>query len=201
MRFEDVKADMKVACKIKAEPLIPCLPVPDSAKLSLNNAICPAGWTKQRFCDKVFCYQQVSVEHEDKTFAEIVENDYCNARYPGSHLASIHCVEEHFFVQNYAAKTLIGLHIPTKFHRDAFDVKNFEWTDGTPVDFVGWNRFSNPETSDEQYAPLFSTEVNKNIKFSQVYNKFDDTKSGWSNQFSGFENVLCKTEATAKQDN
>uniref|UniRef100_A0A7E4VNF9 C-type lectin domain-containing protein n=1 Tax=Panagrellus redivivus TaxID=6233 RepID=A0A7E4VNF9_PANRE len=83
------------------------------------------------------------------------------------------------------------------FHNDTFDVKNFEWTDGTPVDFIGWNRFSNPETNDYRYAPLFPSDINENVKFSQVHNKIHDGKSGWSNQYgNGFQNVLCKMKAT-----
>uniref|UniRef100_A0A7E4VT03 C-type lectin domain-containing protein n=1 Tax=Panagrellus redivivus TaxID=6233 RepID=A0A7E4VT03_PANRE len=97
--------------------------------------------------------------------------------YPGSRLASFHCIEEHFFIQKYPAKTIIGLRIPFRLLKDKFDVKNFEWTDGTPVDFVGWNRFSNPETSDGQYAPLFPTTkfkmyttiTNQTTPFSTVF--------------------------------
>uniref|UniRef100_A0A7E4VCT5 C-type lectin domain-containing protein n=1 Tax=Panagrellus redivivus TaxID=6233 RepID=A0A7E4VCT5_PANRE len=197
MKIEDVKADMKIACKIEAEPLLSCAPVPDANGMeSLNNTFCPDGWVKQRFCDKVSCYKRIHVESIFQNFSQAVERDYCHILDPESYLASIHCVEEHFFVQSYPAQTLIGLHIPTKFYNDTFNVKNFEWTDGTPVDFVGWNRFSNPETNDYQYAPLFPRESSENIKFSQVYNKIHDTKSGWSNQFYAFQHVLCKMRAT-----
>uniref|UniRef100_A0A7E4V3N1 C-type lectin domain-containing protein n=1 Tax=Panagrellus redivivus TaxID=6233 RepID=A0A7E4V3N1_PANRE len=121
---------------------------------SLDNTDCKDGWTKQRFCVKVYCYKRLDVGNNFQDFERTVENDYCHSYEPESHLASIHCIKEHYFAQNFSAKTLLGLHIPFKFHNDPFDVKNFKWTDGTDVDFVGWNRFSLPEF-DGQYAPLF----------------------------------------------
>uniref|UniRef100_A0A7E4VW81 Thyroglobulin type-1 domain-containing protein n=1 Tax=Panagrellus redivivus TaxID=6233 RepID=A0A7E4VW81_PANRE len=92
MKIEDVEADMKIACKIEAQPLLPCVSVPDADGMeSLNNTVCPEGWTKQRFCDKVHCYKRVLVANGYQTFVQAIENDYCHTLDPESHLASIHC--------------------------------------------------------------------------------------------------------------
>uniref|UniRef100_A0A7E4W8J1 C-type lectin domain-containing protein n=1 Tax=Panagrellus redivivus TaxID=6233 RepID=A0A7E4W8J1_PANRE len=200
MMMKDVKPDMKIACKVEAEPLLPCTPLPDADNMkSLNNTVCPDGWTKQRFCDNVWCYNRIPVAAAFADFVHAVEHDYCHSVYENAYLASIHCIEEHFFVQSYAPKTLIGLHIPSRHQNDTFDVKNFKWTDGTPVDFVGWNRFSIAEG--DGYAPHFppANAGNEILAHFQVYNKIADTYSGWSNKFVGYEDALCKMKAAVTQ--
>lgn len=54
----------------------------------------------------------------------------------GRHLASIHSLAENQFVANLLGPTkntvLIGLHTPSG------EVTQYQWTDGTPLDFVVW---------------------------------------------------------------
>uniref|UniRef100_A0A7E4V414 C-type lectin domain-containing protein n=1 Tax=Panagrellus redivivus TaxID=6233 RepID=A0A7E4V414_PANRE len=189
--IDTLQSNPRVACKIDAEPVTPCAPLIEyKPQKTLNNTYCDADWIKQRFCGNVFCYKRYDIPGGLQTFKNAIEDDFCKTVAPGSHLASIHCVEEHYFVQTFNENTHIGLYIPEDHD---YDAKNFRWTDGTPVDFVGWNRFSEAPNPTRQ-EPMKKQPDGPSSK--AVQNKYLDRMSGWSVKGrNDFKAGLCKKEA------
>uniref|UniRef100_A0A7E4VK16 C-type lectin domain-containing protein n=1 Tax=Panagrellus redivivus TaxID=6233 RepID=A0A7E4VK16_PANRE len=203
--MSEVSANMQVACKVEAEPLLDCTPLPDANPMaSLDNTQCEAGWSKQRFCGNVYCYKEVKISTNYQDFDHSVTHDWCKLSYPhnGARLASVHCVEEHYYIQSLTAESIIGLHVPENLQNNiTFDISSFTWTDGSPVDFVGWNRFSKQRVSTEnKQEPLFpaSPVFGKQKPSYVAYNRRDDGSSGWTNIDYGYHRAICKTKATPK---
>uniref|UniRef100_A0A7E4ZXW1 G protein-coupled receptor n=1 Tax=Panagrellus redivivus TaxID=6233 RepID=A0A7E4ZXW1_PANRE len=205
--MSQVPSDMQVACKVEAEPLLDCTPLPDVNPLaSLDNTECEPGWSKQRLCGNVYCYIETDIPSSHQDFENAVSRDWCNATYPltGAHLASVHCVEEHYYIQSFTAQNLIGLHIPEKLQNNGtFDVRDFRWTDGSPVGFVGWNRFSTHRriSSEIKQEPLFKDSLISGTIGYVAYNRHDDDISGWTNVDYGFRRAICKRKAKSKTVN
>uniref|UniRef100_A0A7E4ZTE7 C-type lectin domain-containing protein n=1 Tax=Panagrellus redivivus TaxID=6233 RepID=A0A7E4ZTE7_PANRE len=140
-----------------------------------------------------YCYKRFDIPAESRTFKKAIEDDFCKNITPGSHLASVHCVEEHYFIQSFKEHTHIGLHIPEKL---AYNAENFKWTDGTPVDFVGWNRFSDLGKENRQEPVLSKGPQKDDLSERAVRVKSSRGTSGWSvNGEHAFEAGICKKEA------
>uniref|UniRef100_A0A7E4VPD4 C-type lectin domain-containing protein n=1 Tax=Panagrellus redivivus TaxID=6233 RepID=A0A7E4VPD4_PANRE len=197
-----VNRSMKIACRINARPVNSCPPVQKSTGIdTVENTKCKPGWAKMNFCDVTYCYKVVDVPKHKQNYKAVYEDNVCKATSPKAHLASIHCLEEHYYIQGLPSETAIGLHILNKLRKasdKSFDVKDFQWTDGSAFDFVGWNRYSRLYTPESIQEPIFPKRRFAGLKGSIehfAFNKYDDQRSGWTNINTGLKRVLCKEKA------
>uniref|UniRef100_A0A7E4VKP5 C-type lectin domain-containing protein n=1 Tax=Panagrellus redivivus TaxID=6233 RepID=A0A7E4VKP5_PANRE len=156
----------------------------------LDNTVCEPGWSKQRLCGDVYCYKEVDISPNYQDFEHSVTHDWCQLFFPftKAHLASVHCDEEHDYIQSLAPESVIGFHVPEEQQNNGmFSMSDYRWTDGSPVDFNGWNAYS-------------SVKGPANGKHGYVaYNRNSVGPGGWISTDYGFKRAICKVKALLKQ--
>uniref|UniRef100_A0A914YEX3 C-type lectin domain-containing protein n=1 Tax=Panagrolaimus superbus TaxID=310955 RepID=A0A914YEX3_9BILA len=99
-----------------------------------EKAICEWSWIPKKLCGTWYCYGVYSpVKPAWRNFWGVT--NVCKSWWKGSHGISIHCQEENDWARKGFGPFYTGLYIPENL---PWNVSNFQWTDGSPVDFVDW---------------------------------------------------------------